>query len=110
MCQTVDRGGFSLTWRGLGSTTRFPTQRLSRSKIISRGGSSVPAETSPTEIGDCDSDGIPDLMVKFDRASVYQMLSPGFIQLTVTGSLTTGLSLEGTELVRVIDKGKGPRG
>jgi len=79
---------------------------LTQPLTISQGELSVSAEPSPTELGDFDSDGITDLMVKFDRALVHQMLSPGYIQLTVSGSLTDGLQFEGSDLVNVIDKGK----
>ncbi len=34
----------------------------------------IPAEDSPTEIGDYDDDGIPDLMVKFDRKALIEHL------------------------------------
>jgi len=36
----------------------------------------VPAEDRPTKIGDYDNDAIPDLMVKFDRSDVEDMLTP----------------------------------
>lgn len=73
---------------------------------MSRETSSVPAETSPYEVGDFDSDGILDLMVKFDRYSFHQMLVVGTIQLTVKGSIVDGTSFEGVGAVNVIDKGK----
>lgn len=47
----------------------------------------VPALGHPTEVGDYDNDGIPDLMVKFDRASVQSLLSPGDNTLIITGRL-----------------------
>lgn len=63
----------------------------------------VPAENHPTEIGDHDNDGIPDLMVKFDRSDVEDMLPPSKSRtLTVTGSLITGESFEGEDIIRVI--------
>lgn len=44
------------------------------------------AEPWPTEIGDHDGDGIPDLMVKFDRSAVQALLEPGEeVNLTITG-------------------------
>jgi len=43
---------------------------------------SIPAELHPTEIGDYDDDGIPDLMVKFDRSSVKDL----FLEKTVLGN------------------------
>ncbi len=68
----------------------------------------VPAEARPTEVGDYDEDSIPDLMVKFDRASVGEILEPGDeVEITVTGDLTDGASFSGTDTIRVIDKEKG---
>ena len=51
------------------------------------------AENRPTEIGDDDGDGIPDLMVKFDRRELNQYLLDqdldfsAEVELTVSGSL-----------------------
>jgi parallel beta-helix repeat protein len=65
----------------------------------------VPAELHPTKIGDYDRDGIPDLMVKFDRAAVQKLLEPGEVKLTVTGKVGT-LDFEGSDTIRVIAPGK----
>ena len=63
----------------------------------------VPAELQPTEIGDYDSDGIPDLMAKFDRQAVINMLPVGdAVSLTVTGKLYDGTPFEGIYTIRVI--------
>ena len=68
----------------------------------------IPAEDSPTEVGDYDDDGISDLMVKFDRQALIQYLdgATGDITLTVTGELTDGTPFEGSDTIRVIKKGK----
>jgi len=67
----------------------------------------VEAEDSPTNVGDYDDDGVTDLMVKFDRASVQEILDAGDeVAITVTGELTGGMPFEGTDTIRVIDKGK----
>jgi len=64
----------------------------------------VPALTKPTEVGDYDGNGIPDLMVKFDRAAVQNMLSVGEqVEITITGQVA-GIAFEGSEIIRVIDK------
>lgn len=65
---------------------------------------SIPAETQPTAIGDYDSDGLPDIMVKFDRGDLEDMLSPGILNLKVSGQLTNGSSFEGySDSIRVIN-------
>jgi len=67
----------------------------------------VPApEPVPTEIGDYDEDGIPDLMVKFDRAMVEsfiynQEIIYGDVALTITGELLDGTPFEGTDIISV---------
>jgi len=66
----------------------------------------VPAEAKPIEIGDYDGDGIADLMVKFDRSSVEEILEVGDeVEVIVTGELADGTSFEGTDTIRVIDEG-----
>jgi len=63
----------------------------------------VPAENWPTAIGDYDRDGVPDLMVKFDRATVHALFSsPGIYTVTVTGQVA-GIAFEGSDNVRVIN-------
>ena len=60
----------------------------------------VPA-TGPSEVGDYDSDGIADLMVKFDRQAVSELLSPGEAELTVTGKVWE-VHFKGSDTVDVI--------
>ena len=63
----------------------------------------VPAEDHPTEIGDYDNNGIPDLMVKFDRQAVQDILGVGNnVAITVTGELTDGTRFDGTDYIKVI--------
>lgn len=67
----------------------------------------VPAELHPAAVGDGDEDGIPDLMVKFDRAAVQEIMEVGDeVILTVTGRLTNGISFEDSAMIRVIDPGQ----
>ncbi len=61
------------------------------------------AVSTPTEIGDYDSDGINDLMVKFSRDAVSQAVSIGDIKITVTGKLSDGSDFLGSATIRVID-------
>jgi len=66
----------------------------------------VPAESRPTGIGDCDGDGIVELMVKFDRSAVQEILEAGDdVEITVTGELDVDTKFEGSDTIRVIDKG-----
>jgi hypothetical protein len=62
----------------------------------------------PMEIGDYDSDGIPDLMVKFNRTEltshIYHVLgiTYGNVMLRISGNLTDGTPFEGSDTIRVI--------
>lgn len=63
----------------------------------------IPAEDHPTDIGDYDNDGIPDLMVKFDRQAVQDILEPGDgVEIKITGELNDGTKFEGLDYIRVI--------
>lgn len=67
----------------------------------------VPAQASPTAIGDHDGDGIADLMVKFDRAAVQAAVGTGAaVGMTVTGSLAGGTAFTAGDAIKVIDQGK----
>ena len=72
---------------------------------------------APTTVEDYDVDGIYDLMVKFDMATVVACMGEtdaiddgtGIdceIELTIAGELTDGMQFEGTDTIRVIKKGK----
>ncbi len=63
--------------------------------------------TTPAEIGDHDNDGVPDLMIKFGRAAVQDIVSvDDSFSLTLTGSLFDGTPFEATDRIRVISEGK----
>jgi hypothetical protein len=67
---------------------------------------SLPAETSPFEVGDYDLDGVADLMVKFDRQSVQDLLPVAeYVEFKVSGSLADGTPFEGTDRIWVRDEG-----
>jgi len=63
----------------------------------------VPVDlTAPIQIGDHDNDGIPELIVKFNRAAVDLTLEAGdSVPVNVTGTVA-GRSFSGTDHVRVI--------
>jgi hypothetical protein len=61
---------------------------------------------APIEIGDHDGDGVPDLMVKFNRTDVCQLiLSKGIkygnVKMVVSGILFDGTVFEGYDIIRV---------
>jgi hypothetical protein len=64
----------------------------------------VPADPRPTGIGDYDSDGIADLMVKFDRSAVQGVVAVPrrHVEMTVTGSVGA-LEFRGTDYIDVIN-------
>jgi len=57
----------------------------------------IPSELHPISIGDYDDDGVPDLMVKFDRAVVIAYISSivNMTQLTEDKSMTIALQVSG---------------
>jgi len=67
---------------------------------------SVPALTKPTEIGDYDKDGIPDLMVKFERNEVQAILSSEEkVPIAITGKVFHNdiyLDFKGEDVIKVI--------
>jgi peptidoglycan hydrolase-like protein with peptidoglycan-binding domain len=67
---------------------------------------SVPALSTPTEVGDYDEDGTLDLMVKFERDKVQSILNPGEkIPITITGKVFHNgkyLDFRGDDIIRVI--------
>ena len=74
----------------------------------------VPAELSPTAIGDYDNDTIPDLMVKFDRAKLISYILANVnvtqlieersmtVTLTITGKLKNGTPFQGSDTIKII--------
>jgi hypothetical protein len=69
------------------------------------GSNNLSAELWPTGIGDYDNDGIPDLMVKFNRSAVQALLSVGKVEVTVTGEVNE-IPFEGWDNIRVINPGR----
>ncbi|HII01031.1 TPA: hypothetical protein HA351_05045 [Methanosarcinaceae archaeon] len=65
-----------------------------------------PAESAPVNVGDCDCNGIPDLMIKFDKQNLLPLLDAENMELTVTGKMMDGSMFEGTDTIRVLIKVK----
>lgn len=67
---------------------------------------SVISLSRPTEIGDYDNDGLPDLMVKFERSRIQNILGPGEkVPITITGKVFHNgnyLNFKGDDKIRVI--------
>jgi len=75
---------------------------------------SIPAEVHPVGIGDYDDDGVPDLMVKFDRAEltsyiltnvdITKLFEEWFmtITLTITGELYDGTQFQGSTTIKIL--------
>lgn len=77
---------------------------LNISKINDEHITPIFAEAAPTNIGDHDMDGIPDLMVKFNRSAVQNIVEPAEqVKLTIEGFLKNGTKLIGEDSIRVIN-------
>ncbi len=64
------------------------------------------AESKPTSVGDYDNDGIPDLMLKFDRTRVQSSVTPGeVVEINILGQLIDGTVFKSISVIRVIDEG-----
>ena len=76
----------------------------------------IPAETYPVGIGDEDGNGIPDLIVKFDRSEVTSYILANVdiedrfmtITLTITGTLNDGTPFQGSDTIRILKSKGGP--
>lgn len=69
----------------------------------------VPALSKPTAIGDYNHNGIFDLMVKFNRQAVQNILTSGDqVKVTVSGKLNNGRLFKGDDTIKVISFGKSP--
>jgi len=63
----------------------------------------VHAEAQPVKLGDRDGDGVLDLMVKFNLATVRTILRVGDeVEVTISGKLVDGRLFEGKDTIRVI--------
>ncbi len=62
----------------------------------------IPAERRPTAVGDYDKDSVPDLMVKFKRSDVINMLPNGDHVTVHVSGLIGAFNFEGVDIIRVI--------
>jgi len=80
----------------------YDVGQIDVSSILLNG--TVPALSRPTQVGDNDSDGVPDLMVKFHRTAVQEILTVGEeVGITIRGEIA-GIVFEGSDTIKVIDK------
>lgn len=56
-------------------------------------------------LSDLNENGVPERMVKFERAAVQEIVQPPEATVTVKGFLTDGTPFEGAATIQVIDKG-----
>jgi hypothetical protein len=64
----------------------------------------VSCRMHPREIGDYDGDSIPDLMVKFDRGAILDILEIGDeINIVITGEIIGVTTFEGVDTIKCID-------
>lgn len=64
---------------------------------------SVPAEPKPVNVEDYDSDGVHELMVKFNRSDVQSTIEEGdLVQMSISGLLINGTLFKGNTTIRVI--------
>ena len=79
----------------------FTADQIDVGSILLEGSVAVDPD-APTALGDHDNDGITDLMVKFPRADLELLLSPGnAVPVTVTGTID-GRCFIGQDEIRVL--------
>lgn len=67
----------------------------------------ISIEPKPTEIGDYDQNDIPDLMVKFSRSAIQNILEPGDeVKIVITGKMIDESPFQGSDAIRVMERGK----
>ena len=116
MCASVDAKPDTLN---LASRATWVTAYIELPKSISlshinvssiRLNGTIPADLSePATIGDYDNDGLPDLMIKFDRAAVQRYILDNVpieaksmtTTLTVTGKLNDGTLFQGIDTIKI---------
>jgi 5'-nucleotidase/UDP-sugar diphosphatase len=74
--------------------------------VLRVNGNEIAAESEAFRIGDFDKDGIPDLMIKFDRQDLQSHLFTGTQPLAVSGELADGEAFLGTDTIKGILQAK----
>jgi hypothetical protein len=60
-----------------------------------------------SSIGDYDENGILELRLKFKKSTLKEWIEPGDeVEISVSGQLYNGIQFEGSDVIRVITKGK----
>ena len=62
--------------------------------------SPLPA-VGPSDICDHNKNGVPELMVKFDRSQVQELVEPEEAILTITGTTFGGAQFLGSDTIRI---------
>lgn len=106
----IDPNTFNLKSKGkyITSYIEFPTgydvNDIDVSTIKLNG--EVNADASTKSIGNYDNDDFSDLMIKFSRSEIYNILSVGDnVEVTITGELNDGTPFEGKDYIKVINNG-----
>jgi hypothetical protein len=90
-------------------TEEYDVNDITVSTVMLNG--TFPAALKPSEVGDHDGNGVPDLMVKFNRTEVsryirdVQNIQYGFVTLAIRGELNNGMAFEGSDTITVIMPG-----
>jgi len=59
------------------------------------------AESKPISVSDYDNDGLPDIMVKFNKQSLINLVRPPSAMLTIEGKIGDKI-FEGSDVIRII--------
>lgn len=80
---------------------------VSTVNLVSPSGGPIYALPRPTSVRDRDCDGLYELMVKFRRSELQDIVEPAqAVILTISGDLFDGTCFEGSDQIRVIRPGK----
>lgn len=80
---------------------------LAQVDVASITANGVPALPGSDEIGDYDADGVPDLRIDFDQATLLGTVPDGDVEILVAGKFAGGDAFEGSDTLRVMaEKGE----